>query len=156
MTFRGDGTYQGYDTAPFSGTYTLDPDENLIAITHDLPLGGTSWGDLHSYAVTDTMFMLDAARPLDVADRPVASWRVEWTVDGDRTVHRLLIRADGSASSDEELYLDASPGPITSHEDGHWQSMPGDQIEIHYDRLTLPRRYFVVDGYLAPRRFARR
>ncbi len=156
VTFRADGTYQGYDTARFSGTYTLDAAENLIVITHDLPQGGTSWGDLHSYAVTDTMLMLDAARPLDAADGPVATWRVEWTVDGDRTVLQLQVRADGSASSDEELYLDASLQPITSHEDGHWQALPDDQIEIRYDRLTVPRRYFVVDGYLAARRFARR
>lgn len=153
VTFRDDGTFLLVDGGSHGGTYTQNQD--LVAMTPVSPFG-SGLAALHRIALTDTTLMLDAATPVGEADGFVATWRTEWWSGGDRYLRVLRLDADGTAESEETRYPSGSVSQASTLRDvGRWQALADDQVEAHYDGLTLPRYYFLVDGHLSTRLYAR-
>lgn len=148
ITFRADGTFHLEDDGVYEGTYAKN--DELVALT---PQGGIR-AALHTISLTDERLMLDAASPEGAADGVVGTWRVEWT-DGDRHVNVLTLAANGGAVLEETRYPNNGSDSYTAREAGSWHALSDEQIQVDYDRLTLPYYYFVADGRLSTRMYVR-
>lgn len=75
---------------------------------------------------------------------------------GSRYVRVLQLAANGAAVNEETRHTTGDENQATTILDvGRWRGLDDEQVEVSYDGLLLPRHYFVVDGYLAPRMYTR-
>jgi len=153
VTFRDDGTFLLEGGGTHAGTYSLNG--NLVAMLDGGPFA-SALGAVHPFALTDDTLMIDAASPVGAADGVVATWRVEWWAGGDRHLRVLQLGADGAAVQEVTTYPNGSASSARTLRDvGRWQALTDEQVEVHYDGLTVPRYYFVVDGHLSPYLYSR-